>query len=402
MPPPLTAKEQLKWLDDLNTLLDIRLNLEDFDKVPYHFQNYTIESGRVTFKVQGEFEVDLTISKEDDEQFWFIDFRFAFSPSTSKLSEALMELLEAHVNDALLKDGLLGCYRFLHEFVLTHKINELKRQAIELNRGTWTNSLVVEPLNRALAIQYWNGRYPPAAPKSWIMIAINSGRRPNGAATPQITSHLTVRWYRDGKEMKDVELPFDTETLSAETLLKTAIARHVEYILSTIHSKLLVAPRFVKRESAMALRISRTEPIESALTMQLGCYEEVKLTIEPVTGFFALQPHTRSAMQGEHRLNHGGKDPAEDGVSCLELIRKVYLQEEVNRRGKCLGWTTVNNPLPADDIKQMVRSGESFYPVFFHRKGWRSDWFLMMTLSLSGDEWWLFEVYVTGQCLTKR
>ena len=346
----------------------------------------------MTFIVEGEFEVDLTIADEDfDKQFWFIDFRFAFSPAPSEVTERLMLYLEAHVNTALATDGLQGCYRFLHELVLTHKIHEIKRQALALNRGTWTASLMVEPLNRALAIQYWTGRYHPPAPKSWIMIGVHSGRAANGTVASDSTSHLMLKWYRDGKEVQDVELPFDTTNLSAETLLKTAIARHVEHILSTINGKLVTQPRFVKRESSVALRISRTEPIESVLTMQLGCYEDVTLMIEPVTGFFSIRPHARFAQHGETRLNFGGKDPADEGVACLESIRRAYLVEEVNRRGRCLGWTTLSNPLPAEDIKEMVGSREPLSSVFFHRRGWKPDWFLMMTLSLGGDEWWLFE-----------
>jgi mediator of RNA polymerase II transcription subunit 14 len=383
----------LKWIDDLNTLLAVRLNLDDFDKVPYHFRNYNIESGRVTFKVEGEFEVDLTIADEDfDKQFWFIDFRFAFSPAPSKLSDGLRAFLERRVNEELLKDGLSGCYRFLHEYVLTHKINELKRQANELNRSSWTETLVVEPLDRALAIQYWSNRYSAKAPKSWILLGVHSSKKQNGRKDEKSTSFLSLHWYRDGKEIKDVDLPFDATTLSAESLLKTVIARHVEHILSTIHGKLAPAPRFMKRESAMVLQISRTEPIESALIMQLGCDEDVTLRIEPVTGLVSMNPHTQNTLRGELSLNSGNVDPAEEGVPCLEIIRRQYILDQLNRRGKCLGWATTTNPLQPDDIKMMLKTRETPNTFCFQRQGWDQKWYVMMALSLSGDEWWLFSV----------
>ncbi|KAF9879797.1 mediator complex subunit MED14 [Colletotrichum karsti] len=392
-PPPLTPEEQLKWIDDLNTMLSLRLNLDDYDKIPHQFRTYSIHSGRVTFEVKGEFEVDLTIADEDfTKQFWFIDFRFAFSPSARKLSDGLVSFLEGQVNEILGKDGLEGCYRFLHEFVLTHKINELKRQALELSRSTWTGTLVVEPLNRALALQYWTTRYGPAGPKSWVMIAVNSAKKTNGQPDTKHSSRLVARWYRDNKEVKDVLLPFDVDNLSAEDLLKTAVARHVDHILSSIHKKLLTYPRFEKRESSMTLKISRTEPVESFLSMQLGSRESVTLVIEPVTGFAAMKPHTKYALSGENRLNYGGKDPAEDGVVCLENIRWGYVMEEFNRRGRSIGWKTCRSPLGGEDIKQLIRTREAFQTIWLQRQGLDQDWHVMVSLSLAGDEWWLIQI----------
>lgn len=391
-PPPLTQEEQLKWIEELNTLLALRLNLDDYDKIPPQFRNYSIQSGRVTFKVAGEFEVDLTIADEDlEKQFWFIDFRFLFTPSPGKVSDALMSFLEMQINDILGKEGLKGCYAFLHEFVLTHKINELKRQAVELARSSWTGHLKIEPLNRALAIQYWTNRYGPNAPKSWVMVAVHSGKEKNGELDPKHPSHLVARWYRDNKEITDVAIRLNADNLSADNLLKSVVAKHVEHILSSIHSKLSTAPRFVKRETFLRLKISVDEPLESSLEMQLGMKEKVALLIEPVTGFAAIQPHTRYVLQGETRLNHGGKDPADDGVSCLESIRWGFAVEEFNRRGRSAGWSMAKSPIGNDDVRQLIKTRDQYQPVFFQRQGLGQDWFVMMSLSLSGDEWWLIQ-----------
>lgn len=383
----------MKWIEELNTLLSLRLNLEDYDKIPHQFKDYSIQSGRVTFKVPDEFEVDLTIADEDfEKQFWFIDFRFSFSPAPKKLDDRLMNGLEARVNEILGTEGLPSCYKFLHEFVLTHKINELKRQAYELARSSWTGNLKVEPLNRALAIQYWTSRYAPGAPKSWVMVAVQSGKEKRGVPDPKHPSRLVAKWYRDNKEIKGVELELNLNDLSSERLLKSAIARHVEHILQSIHDKFAVAPRFVKKEAAMKLKISRSEPLDSSLDMQLGPKKKTTLVIEPVTGFAAVRPHTRYALQGESRLNHGGKDPAEDGVTSLENIRWGYVIEEFNRRGKSAGWNMTKSPIGGEEIKKLVKTREQYQPVFFQRHGMGEGWFVMMTLSLSGDEWWLVSV----------
>ncbi|KAI1870187.1 hypothetical protein JX265_006357 [Neoarthrinium moseri] len=398
-PPPLSAEEQLKWIDELNTLLSLRLNLEDHDKIPHQFRDYTIDSGRVTFTVEGEFEVDLTIADEDfEKQFWFLDFRFSFSPAPAELTETLRMFLEVRVNEALEKEGLQGCFNFLHEFVLTHKITEYVRQAHELARAGWVDTLKIERLNRSMAIQYWTNRYPPESPKSWFLIGVHSGKKPGAVADPRSASRLMIRCFRDGKEVKYTDLAIDDATVSTETLLKQVIARHIEYMLSTIHGKLQSKGRFLRREAALSLEVSRDEPVESALKMQLGHSDYVTVRVAPTTGFFAMSPQRMPMYQLEARLNSQPKDPTEEGLTALEGVRFYHTREEINRRGRSMGWGAVPNkpPVRIEELKPVLRTKEPFQLLWFKRRGWPANWFLMVSLSLAGDTWWLIEVSKTA------
>ncbi|KAH7197630.1 mediator complex subunit MED14-domain-containing protein [Fusarium flagelliforme] len=390
-PPPLTREEQIQWMSDVNTQLSLRLNLEDFDKIPYHFRNYEINSGRVTFRVPGEFEVDLTIADEDfEKQFWFIDFRFAFHPAVSSIPEGLKNYLEGHVNDILSKDGLLGCYQFLHELVLTHKLNELKRQASQMSKGSWTGTLKVEPLNRALAVQYWTSRTQPGGPKSWVLVAVSTGKKANGQTDPKSSSHLTAKWYRDNKEVKDGVIAFDSDNLSAEALIKTVIGRHIDFLLGSIHTKLLSFPRFKNREASLVLHSSQEDPADSSLTMEVGFKDRVTLLIEPTTGVFAVKPHSKFTFDKENQLN-SGNNPAEDGAACLENVRCAVVEDELSRRGSTAGWSIKKNPLNNDQLKALTNTREWTRTIWLHRAGWEPNWFVMVLLSPGGDVWWLVD-----------
>ncbi|KAI1082978.1 MED14-domain-containing protein [Whalleya microplaca] len=392
-PPPLTPKEQQKWIDNINTLLSIRLNLEDHENIPYHFQDYNIDSGRVIFKVPGEFEVDLTIADEDfEKQFWFIDFRFDFTPAPADLTDSLRIFLEGKVNEALEKDGLHGCYKFLHEFVLTHKVTEYVRQAFQLTRGRWVDTLKVERLNRAMSIQYWVGRFAPEGPKSWVILGVHSGKKANVPAAPDSTSHLTLRWFRDNKEVKDIEIPFDDATISTEDLLKSVICRHIEYILTTIHARLQSKGRFQRREAGLALYVSKNDPIQSVLKMQLGHDRNVTLRISPTTGMFSMEPQSIMTLKGETRLNWQSKDPVQDGLACLEGVRCHYVVDEINRRGKGTGWSACKGPVKGDVVKEVLNAREMGQLIWLKRRDWAEQWYLMVNLSLSGDRWWLIEI----------
>ncbi|KAI1774141.1 MED14-domain-containing protein [Hypoxylon cercidicola] len=392
-PPPLTAKEQLQWIENVNTLLSIRLNLEEYDNIPYYFRDYTIGSGRVTFKVPGEFEVDLTIADEDfDKQFWFIDFRFTFTPAPAELSDSLRMYLEGKVNEALEKDGLNGCYKYLHEFVLTHKISEYMRQALELSRGRWVDTLKVERLNRAMSIQYWVGRYPPEGPRSWIILGVHSGRKANVAEDPKSCSHLTLRWFKDNKEVLDVDIPLNDAEISTEDLLNRVIGRHVGFILFSIHSRLESNGRFTKREAGLVLDVHKDDPTKSSLKMQLGYASYVTVGISSTTGMFSMKPQTNITWKGEQKLNWYSKDPIQDGLACLESVRCHYVVDEINRRGKSTGWFISKGPVKMDSVKEVLGLRDMGQLLWLRRRGWTDEWYIMVNLSLSGDKWWLMEV----------
>jgi mediator of RNA polymerase II transcription subunit 14 len=395
-PPPVTPEETEAWIDNINTMLSVRLSLDEYEKTPYAFRNYTIASGRVTFRVEGEFEVDLTIGDEDfEKQFWFIDFRFLFTPAPGELSETLRMTLEAKVNEVLGVDGLAGCYKYLHEFVLTQKITEFWRQAVELSRARWIDTLNVERLNRAMAIQYWVNRPHSQGSKSWIILGVNSGSGPDGLPGPESPSHLALRWFRDNKEVKDFDISFDVNAISAEDLVTSVIARHVEYLLGSIYNKLLSKPRFAQRHARLSLDISQENPSDSSLTVQLFDTENATVRVDGMTGCFTLLPISPNLQEGQKRLN-ASPNPAEDGPVTLEYIRVVYTIKDLGSRTRSIGWTMLRSPIALDELKNMVysasQSREAFQSAWLRRVGWSPQWYVVMTMGLSGDQWWLVEL----------
>jgi mediator of RNA polymerase II transcription subunit 14 len=388
----LTAKELLKSLRDLNTLLSIRLNLHEYDKIPFQFRDYSIRSGRVTFKVPGEFEVDLTIADEDPEkQFWFIDFRFLFTPATSEIPEHLRYMIETRVNIILQRDGLAGCYKFLHELVLTHKISEIRRQAIELSRGKWIETLQVEPLHRALSIQYWLGRYGKDGPRSWIILGVDSGKRKNGLPDPRATSHISLRWFRDSKEIKDHNIPLELTTLSAEALFQAVITKHIFHILESIYKNLSTKPLFSDRQLSISFKESESEPKEPELRVQLTRQDNINITIESRTGCFAISPAFRLAMRTESHLNSLTKDPATVAHGFIENLRCIAVSEEIINRALSTGWEPLQNPgLKPEDLKPIIPR-DTLQLSWFRRPGWSQGWFIVLSASMSGERWWLME-----------
>ncbi|SPQ18122.1 fdc50abf-2a68-46c5-8b87-1a0194e635ee [Thermothielavioides terrestris] len=289
-PPPLTEEEKLHWTHEIEMHLHARLQLQEFDTMPDPFKKYRIGNGKVTFTVPGEFEVDLTIGHEDfSTQFWFLDFRPIYSPAPPELSQQLRQIIEARVNNALAADGLTGCYKYLHEFTLTAKITEFTRQALELSStGRWADTLRVERLNRALGIQYWRNCQHSRVSQSWILLGVRSAEGPNEDPDAQASSsRLMLSWFRDGKEVKEVGIAFDVDTISTEDLLMAVIAKHIEHLLCPIYQTLVAKPRYAQRQGRLSLNIEK-DPQRSRLTP--APFDEVKSMV------YSLSPSIREAF----------------------------------------------------------------------------------------------------------
>lgn len=191
----MTAQELLEALRRINTLLALRLNLHD--TVPFPLRNFFIRSGRATFRVKDEFDLDLSIGDQDpSSQLFFVDFRFLFSPAASEPPAGRSrDQIEFKVNGLLRDRGLRDCFDFLHDLVLTHKLSILRHQANEMARGHWSDHIKVEAIHRSLVVQYWLRR--PGG-KNWIEIGIRRGKEKHGE---HLVSQLALRCFRAGREV---------------------------------------------------------------------------------------------------------------------------------------------------------------------------------------------------------
>jgi mediator of RNA polymerase II transcription subunit 14 len=346
----------------------------------------------VTFKVEGEFEVDLTVADENSEsQFWFIDFRFLFQPSLSDLAPDHKRKIEEQVNEILREDGLAGCYKFLHRLALNHQISEFRRQAIALSSGTWVETLTIEPVNRALSIQYWVNRYGQKGPKSWVILGVHSGKRKAGVPHPRDTPRLFLRWFREGKEVKDASIPFQTATISAESLLKTVIAMHVSHILKSTYHELLKKPIYAKGGARLALCLHSQQPSESKLIVQLMSERQVFIKIEHITGRCIVGPTTRLTGMYEYKFNQETPGPEKYLHTRIDELRYEAIAEYITARSSTAGWQRLSNPgLGRDDLKALVPEGTA-QVLWFKRSGWVKNWHLAVSMGSRGEDWWLVE-----------
>ena len=387
----MSSQRLLKALRTINALLSIRLNLHE--TIPPPFRGFTIASGRATFHVPDEFELDISIADEDiSSQLYFIDFRFLFSPCLTEVPAGrLRGEIEGKTNDILKNDGLAGCYVFLRNLVLTHKLSILRHQAFDIARGRWSENIRVEVVHRSIVIHYWMNK--PGG-KSWIEIGIKHGKRKESLVSSSLHAdpYIALRWHRYGKEVRGAEIGLDLGDLSMEKILKHVIALHTSFILHQTKHKLQEGSIYSKRMLALKRRASAAEPADCSLEVQLTSSQTVKIVQEPISGAFALLPTSGLYSRVERDLN-SLREPAVELASRITNLRCIAAQDEIEAFAKLIGWEPLKTISPDPETVARLFSRIVVRIGFFKIKSWGSVWMLASTTSMSGDSWWVVESY---------
>lgn len=381
-PKPLSARATLKKLHKINRIISARLILHD--QVPHALRQYRVHDGRVTFTVAGEFELDLSVAQEaKTSQFFFVDIRFLFTPSSPIPKGRILNELEVEVNRILFSDGLLACFNFLHGLVLTNKVNTLFRQAQELALGLWSGLLRIELLHRTLVVQYWPLR---AGPKSWIEIGVRRGRGDPSIKVPE----LHLRWMRDGQQTSSADVKFNSDVLSMERILRSVIALHTTCVLSSAYSTLNKHLLFANRVLSLRGQLSSSEPSECYLDMDLTISRHLRVSIEPQTGAIALSgtPSVVERLEGERTPN---KSAVDELLSRIARLRCATAVEEVESGTRALGLESVNHRAVGLDIRKLFPPN-TVRSAFFTHQSWDRCWIAAATSSMDGDQWWLVQL----------
>lgn len=367
-------------------LIHVRLNLNN--DLPPAFKSYRVHSGRVTFVVLEEFEVDLSIGDEDPtSQFFFVDLRLLFSNPEIPLGQ-LRAQLEGFVNHTLATTGLTGCYQVLHEIALSHKLNLLRRQAVELNRTYYANTLRVEFVHRVLTVQYWRER---PGKKSWFEVAVRNGSDSPGQSNK--SSHLEMKWVRNGQEIKSHHLgDHIATTLDLELILKRIIACHISFILGRTHDKLTSTTSMGQISRSFGIVESLCEPCDCLLEMPCRSAGTASVIMDPVNGNIILSPKTSSSVACTRTLN-ALHDPAEEACATLQKWLAVEVRADVDLHASAAGY---NIAKPPEYLRIAVRKNTHPTPLelsFLTKSSWKqSGWHIVCAIGVSRETWWVAKI----------
>ncbi|RHZ78673.1 hypothetical protein Glove_158g47 [Diversispora epigaea] len=193
-PKIVSDKEVKEALKKINTDIELRILTEEV--LPPAMKNYHVADGRITFKVDKEFEVVLTPNVAEENVYWFIlDLKFLIQSEHDKLSsdidlflhESQIEFIKYTVQQLLYRPQpnqlpvqqsvnnqmqgkeststkipkhlpLLKLYDYLHTLCLDTQLEILHYQAYRLHRTRWADNLVfkMDQTHTTLKVFYWS------------------------------------------------------------------------------------------------------------------------------------------------------------------------------------------------------------------------------------------------------
>ncbi|KEF51106.1 uncharacterized protein A1O9_12829 [Exophiala aquamarina CBS 119918] len=377
----LSSKQMLHVLKSLNQLLSIRLAMSD--NLPPPLQNFHIHDGRATFVIPNEFEMDVSVlDNSPGSQFRMVDFRFAFTPAPS-ISDGMRSEIENFANSNIERDGLPGCYLFLQELILSYKLAEHYKQAIELTRTQWAGNLRVELIRRTLVVQYWSKRQTA---KSWVEIGIASGH--DKSQNSENLPHLDVRWIRYGQLIASPMLSTTQSVLNLEEILRQVVAQDSTLLLDDIYDNLNSTPLFANGDLSLEQSISATCPEECALTIQLSHSSQIDLGIDWVTGSFVISPVTERSERLQYEINRAHGVGGEI-VSKLLNFRCSVSESAISAAMLATNWEVLRTfRFSQSEIKSLF-GGPVARLNSFRKPRWSSDYFVTISHTHNGDQWWL-------------
>ncbi len=166
-PDPITAIEKKSTLNRLNQVIQHRLVSID---LPIQMRDLKVEAGRVTFHVENEFEVSLTVLGDSPTIPWkIIDITILVEDQEigegmplvhSLQSGYLQQLGQARIDNS--SNPLKELYDMLHTFAQSLQLEVLYTQVLKLCRERLGDYLVIEEyvVGKSIILGYWRSVQP--------------------------------------------------------------------------------------------------------------------------------------------------------------------------------------------------------------------------------------------------
>lgn len=230
-PDPITAVEKRQTLQRLNQVIQHRLVIGNL--LP-QMRKFKINNGRVTFEVEHEFEVSLTVMGDGPNVPWrLLDIEILVEDKETGDGKALVHTLQVNYIHQLIQgrlvenqNALTEVYNCLHYFCQSLQLEVLYTQTLRLMRDRLDENIHVDEYipGSKLTVSYWR-ELTIKDPKSELGYRLTVQADPNDNCKPLAVFHIPSIGNKESSEVADRAVRSDL--LSMERLLV-----HTVYIRS--------------------------------------------------------------------------------------------------------------------------------------------------------------------------
>ncbi|XP_049856745.1 mediator of RNA polymerase II transcription subunit 14 [Schistocerca gregaria] len=306
-PDPITPAERRATLLRLNQVIQHRLVTGN---LPTRMRNLKIESGRVTFTVEHEFEVSLTVMGDGPNIPWrLLDIDILVEDKETGEGKALVHSLQIQYIHQLIQSRLVDnpqplheVYNCLHHFCQSLQLEVLYSQTLRLCRDRLDDHIHVDEYTpgKCLSISYWR-ELTCKDPRSELGYRLTVQVDTHDPARPLTVVHLPSL---GNKEYEIADRAIRSDLLSMERLLVHTIYVRTRSRLSELKQELQTMLKDVEcplQGSPAILAVPVLSPCLRA--------EQLLVTVDTHTGMLQchvpqhdapLVPELQTALNNDH------------------------------------------------------------------------------------------------------
>lgn len=280
-PDPITPAEKKSTLLRLNQIIQYRLVSSE---LPPQMRNLTIENGRVTFHVEHEFEVSLTLMGDGPHVSWrLLDIDVLVEDKETGDGKPLVHSLQVNYIHQLIQSRLIDnprplhdLYSCLHSFCLSLQLEVLHSQVLRLCRDRLEGYIRVEEYQAGnrLVVGYWRDHTTKENQGYKVCVQMD----PSDSSKPLQVTHVPSL---SNKDAVLADQAIKSDYLSIEKLLIHTVHVRTKLKLSELSDLLkpkLGFPECVISGSPAVLHVPILQPCMLS--------EELLVTVDTHTGYY--------------------------------------------------------------------------------------------------------------------
>ncbi|XP_023219267.1 mediator of RNA polymerase II transcription subunit 14-like [Centruroides sculpturatus] len=280
-PDPITPSEKKSTLLRLDQIIQYRLVSSD---LPSQMRSLRIENGRVTFHVEHEFEVSLTLMGDGPHIPWrLLDIDVLVEDKETGDGKSLVHSLQVHYIHQLIQSRLIDnpkplhdLYSCLHSFCLSLQLEVLHSQVLRLKKERLEDFIRVEEYMAGshLVVSYWREQIARENQEYKLCVQVD----PIDSSKPLQVSHVPSL---TGKDSILADQAIKSDHLSIEKLLIHTVHVRTKHRLADLRDEIkpkLGISECVISGSPAVLHIPLLQPCMQS--------EQLLVTVDTHTGFF--------------------------------------------------------------------------------------------------------------------
>lgn len=350
----IPTKLILKRLEDLNTLLSIKMSLVE---LPEQLYQYSIKDGRAIITVGNEFEIQLSMIDQRSPLF-FVDLKLLFNENLPLNRQKL----EKVINEILFKSPkpLFSLYNFLHKYVLTLQMYMIHVELLDLEvNGKYSGGNLVhhyDSKKNIITLKYWLQSRMGNKCKATIGVDKN-------------TQCLVLRW-NNGNDQNNPLNQYHNILNNLESVLDEITFNHSQMIKSDLLSTGVFQ---VDDENSDILLFQVPTTCVSTAPIQMK--------INLISGVFYFKNPSTLLLSYVRRINNSST--AEELTRILEKLKLDKIVHVLRNMFEKTGWIcsdVVKLTYPIlheshkDQKKILTRD------LFIRLKHWPANWYLIMSI----------------------